>query len=367
MALAGTGAFLLPAACSPSAAGPSGASGQGGPAGADAWQALTAAAEQEGKLNAVSITGLGQRRIFELFHEAFPRIEVEHQAFSSASLIGPRLFQEREAGIYSLDVALLSTGSALREFRPRGVWDPIRDELFRPEVTGDQYWVSGFEDGFSDLERRWTYVPSMNAQRPFLINLEQVDPKEFTRVEDLLNPKWKGRMVWSDVRTGSTWTMVAIRENLGEEVLRRIVVEQNITYLRDARQLVDSVIRGKYAIGMAGNLRQQLREFTEQGVGKNVAQVDLDGASWSLADALFVFNQRPHPNAARLFLNWVLSKEGQELWVRAFDANSRRTDVAPVNPDESPIPGRKYLRSDQEENFDKIEETRPFVEKLLQR
>src|SRR5207244_4235047 len=105
-------------------------------------------------------------------------IEVEHQAFSSASLIGPRLFQEREAGIYSFDIALLSTGSALREFQPRGVWDPIRGELFRPDVTGDQYWVGGFEDGFSDLERRWTYVPSMNAQRPFLINLEQVDPKE---------------------------------------------------------------------------------------------------------------------------------------------------------------------------------------------
>ena len=356
------------AGCAPAVSGPGDASSPPPAAGKAPWEQewdrLVAAAKQEGKLAPVTLVGVGQRRILEEFQKAFPGIEVDQQSFSSASLIAPRVIQERDAGIYSFDVALLSTGTALRELKPKGVWEPIRSLLFRPDVTDDKAWTGGFDDGFSDSERRWTYVPSLNAQRPWAIDTGQVNEAELRTVKDLLDPKWKGKIISADVRAGSAWTYAAIREYVGEAVLKPLLVDQQVAFTRDSRQLVEAVIRGRYAIGQ-GATRQVIREFWEQGVGKHVKLIDLEGSSWALADAIFVFNRSPHPNAARLFVNWALSKEGQQRWSEAFDVNSRRIDVPAVYPDESPIPGRKYLRSDLEANFDKIVETRDILYPML--
>ncbi len=59
-------------------------------------------------------------------------------------------------------------------------------------------------------------------------------------------------------------------------------------------------------------------------------------------------NRAPHPNAARLYVNWVLSQEGQRVWQQATGYNSRRLDVDGP-PDTAPKVGIKYVRTDREE------------------
>jgi ABC-type Fe3+ transport system substrate-binding protein len=44
-------------------------------------------------------------------------------------------------------------------------------------------------------------------------------------------------------------------------------------------------------------------------------------------------NKAPNPNAAAVFVNWLLSREAQDHWARNGNYNSRRTDVEPVNPE----------------------------------
>ena len=75
----------------------------------------------------------------------------------------------------------------------------------------------------------------------------------------------------------------------------------------------------------------RLAEFQEQGIGKNVVPLDpRDPAGARIASgfsALMFVDRAPHPNAAKVFINWLLDKDAQALWVDASNTNSRRIDV----------------------------------------
>lgn len=64
--------------------------------------------------------------------------------------------------------------------------------------------------------------------------------------------------------------------------------------------------------------------------------------------AKFLFNRASHPDAARLFLNWVLTREGQEVWSNASRVNSLRADVPPVVPEPLPTPDKPALNFSHE-------------------
>jgi ABC-type Fe3+ transport system substrate-binding protein len=63
-----------------------------------------------------------------------------------------------------------------------------------------------------------------------------------------------------------------------------------------------------------------------------------------------LFNGAPHPNAARVYLNWLLSREGQENWARLSEQDSRRLDV-PAPPGVAPKQGVNYVQIGKEENL----------------
>jgi len=73
----------------------------------------------------------------------------------------------------------------------------------------------------------------------------------------------------------------------------------------------------------------------------------------------------PHPNAARLFVNWLLTKEGQALWGKAVPINSRRADVEPVAPDLMPEPNRKYRSRDSWEMVVEYAKTQELARTIL--
>jgi len=88
-----------------------------------------------------------------------------------------------------------------------------------------------------------------------------------------------------------------------------------------------------------------------EGVGKNIKLLDIpDYTIMAVSDTIWVLNRAPHPSAARLFLNWALTKEGQEAGRQFVNWNSRRTDVAGFDANEAPKPGRTYLALGTERN-----------------
>ncbi|MEK7216020.1 MAG: extracellular solute-binding protein [Chloroflexota bacterium] len=259
-------------------------------------------------------------------------------------------------------------GTALRTLRPEGVWDPVRPVIFRPDVMDDSAWQDGFDDGFITTDRALIYGFGLNVGKPFLLNTDLVRQAELKSVKDLLDPKWKGKVIWADVRTGFTYFPLAgARFLLGpaaDDVIKRLLVDQEPLFLRDNRQIAEAMTRGRYWLA-TGAPKAVMQEFRTQGLAKNLRDIDLPDTAYASSSSILLLNRAPHPNAAKLFINWLLTREGQTAWCTNLEVNSRRKDVAVVDPETVPAPGVRYVLLDREQNFAKIEETQKLLLDLV--
>ncbi len=341
--LRGAGAAAAAAACAPAQA--PAAPTTSGPAQAAwerEWEALVAAAKQEGKVVVATLSGVGYRSVVEAFERAFPGVSVEHAATPSATVFTPKALQERQAAIYSYDVGQFSPGGAIMgDLMPAGAFEPVRSAIIRPDVTGDENWKGGFEFGFLDKAKQTAYGFGWERLTLLWCNTDLVKDGEIKSVRDLLDPKWKGRMVFFEVTSGFTFQMaVGLRKSLtdADEVLKRLLIDQEPAISREPRQITEGLIRGRYAIG-TGVSYPILAEFLPHGLGQNVVPVELPEVRIIGEHAVFLFNRAPHPNAAKVFINWLLTKEGLKVWSENIKTNVRRNDVPPVEP-------RTYPRED---------------------
>ena len=183
---------------------------------------------------------------------------------------------------------------------------------------------------------------------------------------DLLDPKWKGKIMWIDPRTSgfTAGPMTAIRLKYGEDTVKRLLVDQQPAFSRDNRQITEGLLRGTYALA-TGVTQPVLDQFLQQGLGKNVKFVDIvDFATTGSGDGLWMMNRAPHPNATKLFVNWALTKAGQESYSKTVAGNSRRADVAPATPERLPRQGQTYFRN-LESTVPEVVKTRAFIATLL--
>jgi ABC-type glycerol-3-phosphate transport system substrate-binding protein len=117
------------------------------------WPQVIAAAKKEGKVVVNTFPGDGYKRALKSFTQAYPDIKLEHTGLHSQDF-APRILQERQASLYTWDVATIPTSTALQVLRPAGVWDPVRPVLVLPEVTDDAGWEGGYERGFAVVKDR---------------------------------------------------------------------------------------------------------------------------------------------------------------------------------------------------------------------
>ena len=348
LAAGGTAAFA--AACAPAAPAPAvpaaAPAGQAGPAGwQKEWDDLVTRAKGEGKLVVNWIHNrLSPRKHLDEFEAAFPGITIELTTFASGSLWNPKVLQEMNAGIFTWDLALLGTPFGL-PLKDAGALVPIRPLLFRPDVLDEKVWRNGLEAGFVDKDKQWGYGFLEEITGDFFFNADLAKESEVQRVTDLTNPRWQERMAFSDIRQGAGFTRAtAVRLGHGEETMRRIFVDQKPTYFRDDRAIAEALVRGTHAIGMGASLQKFLEEFQAQGLGKNVKQIFFpDLAFGSIGSIAWVLKQAPHPSALKLYLNWLLTKEGQISYSKSTGNNSRRLDVSPVDLPSAVQPGMKLI------------------------
>ena len=112
----------------------------------------------------------------------------------------------------------------------------------------------------------------------------------------------------------------------GEDYLKKMV-QQDLFLTRDLRQLADALAKGRTALGF-GVGRTQAEPFMKAGLPIKPAPEPKEGLPSSNGfGVLGIVKDPPHPNAAKAFVNWFLSKEGQEWYSKVMQNGSRRLDV----------------------------------------
>jgi ABC-type Fe3+ transport system substrate-binding protein len=342
------------------------------PTGTGDWQVLIEAARGEGGLslltwgNAWGGPGFaGFAGAVARFEKTFPGVAVDRLGESSPGVWLASIQQARAAGRYAFDLALVQPNPAITEGRALGLWAPLKPLLFLPEVTDEGSWRDGlasrFLDAGGDLCFAWEYY----ALRACAINRELVDASEIKNVRDLLQPKWRGKIAFSDPRLGLGLRIAAsIARHAGAEVLDPLLRGQRPTIVGEARELAAGVVNGTHPIAF-GLRPKALAPFREQGLDRKVKFLDLADADPVGSTSLLRFDRAPHPAAAQLFANWILTRDGQTALTSDLPTNSARIDVRPFADDGIAAPGKRYHEPDRESNHPHNAEIERLVRSLL--
>ena len=331
------------------------------------WQKVQREAKKEGKVVVLGPSGATIRKgVTKGFQKAYPDITIEYTGGRGSRLV-PKVKAERDAGIYSPDVILSGSVTYLRLKRAKAL-DPIKPVLILPEVTDTKNWRNNrlnFEDkdGIYDLAFIGIVSPIL------LYNPDFVKGEDIDETSKLLDPKWKGKIILNDPLVGGTGYTVFRHfwVTMGPEkatAYYKKIKSQTAAVTRDLRLQVEWVSKGKYPIllGPSSGILNQLRK---RGLKFKVLYEwkDIGAFINSSSGTTMFFNKAPHPNAATVFINWILSKEGQTVYSKASGQLSNRLDVSTdhLSPDLIPKPGRKYWNSSAEKN----RRRGPEEEKLL--
>lgn len=253
------------------------------------------------------------------------------------SELQPKIQAEQRAGLYLADIIGLGTNSLLVNMKPVGLLGPIEPFLILPEVLDPKAWPSG-RIPFSDKDR--LAIPmTANAQRYNVYNKTLIKEGELTSFTDALNPRYRGKIILSDpsIQGSGNAFFSHLAHNVldlqqAKDFLRRLLTEQEAAVTRDYRGQVDAVARGKYAIGL-GTQGSAVAEFVEVGAPIGIVPVKEIEISHE-AGVMGVARVLPHPNAATVFINWLLTREGQTLFSRTSRQPVIRSDVSAegINP-----------------------------------
>jgi iron(III) transport system substrate-binding protein len=330
------------------------------------WEQTVAAARKEGKVAINTFTGQGYGRVLKLFARTYREIKVDHTNLEAVDF-SPRIVSERKAGVYTWDVITMPTSTALQVLRPAGVFDPVRPAIVVPEARNDASWRGGFEAGFLDKDRRLAYAFTLVRAVGIYVNVDRVKDGEVTSVRDLLAPKWKGKIAIADPRVNgsSFWPLTLARLELGDGLMKQLLVEQAPVLSRDRNQLTEFMVRGRYPIAIGLNVLA-LHDFQRHGVGTNIKTLRLPEMDYQSSGSLvWLINRAPHPNAARVLINWLLTREAQVAWARELETNSRFVGVEPGQPQTVVPAGLKLTQIDAEEFLPEIVKTQDLARQLI--
>ncbi len=259
-----------------------------------------------------------------------------------------KIIREQRAGLYNADVWFSGPGGNV-VFKQEKAVQTLDNVLFLPEVLDKNAWWGG-DLIFLDKEHSWVSL-SASPQPYIYINTDLVKPGEAKGWRDLLDPKWKGKMVLYDptkTGAGADWACSVAEIIMSVDYLREFVKQEPII-LGDSRQQTEWVARGKYPVAVAARTENMV-EFKTLGSPVQIVS-SIEGVHLATSLGVSLFKNAPHPNADRLFLNWVLTKEGGTLLAQVGGSQSARLDVPSdfLDPAFVRQPGQKYFNAITEE------------------
>lgn len=312
------------------------------------WNTVLSEAKKEGTVAIYSDWGPRTRlALSQPFKERYG-INLEFSPFGRVAELTAKVQAETRAGLYLADFFGAGSSALVGDMKPEGILGPIQPLLILPEVLDSKPWTGG-KLPFADKEGLALALISA-VMRTNLYNTDQIKEGEISSYKDLLKPQYKGKITLGDPSTsGAGNSLVShLGHNLWGEAetidfLRRLLKEQQAVVQRDKRILVESVARGKFAFGLAPSI-EPLAEFVALGAPIKSTLVKEDNRVTASTGGMGVPTRFAHPNAAIIFVNWLLTREGQSIFARTFGNPSSRLDasIEGIDPVYIPTPGEKY-------------------------
>jgi iron(III) transport system substrate-binding protein len=294
-------------------------------AGSAEWDKLVDAAKKEGKVT-VSIPASAELRK-QLEEQFKKRYGVEVEVFTARGSAGVRrMADEFKAGVRHFDLHFGGSSSIISGMLGEGILDPIEPWLALPEVKDPKQWWGGHL--WVDNAKRFIYMFQAYLSEIIWYNSDLVKPNEIRSFDDFLNPKWKGKIGYLDPRTpgagDSTWSFMW--QVKGEEYLKKLVA-QDLYLGRDQRLLAESLAKERVAV-MIGLSYYSFLPFLKAGLPvKPLPTLKEGNYGTGGSGNLAVIKAPAHPNSTKVFVNWLLGREGQEVVSRALGQATRRLDV----------------------------------------
>jgi len=330
------------------------------------WEKTLAAAKKEGRLN-ISISRYGP--VLSEFKKAYPEIKVV--AITSGSRKNAeRMMSEQKAGVYNADVFSGGANTTYNLHSRGKAVASIKDAFILPEVKDASKWAA---NRWADPEGKYVFAYENSASSTtFIYNTKTLDPKKYTSYWDLLKPELKGKMIGfqpTDTRFGSQMIFWYYHPDLGPKFIERYYRETDQIFSRNQRQMTDGLAKGRYLLCIG------CRPISARKQGLPIEfLIDWKEGSFMTPrnGALALPKRAAHPNAAKVYINWFLSREGQLAFQKIGDGsrggNSRRIDIPKdmVHPELALRKGVKYFDTNKPKyQVALVEVIRPMAKKII--
>jgi iron(III) transport system substrate-binding protein len=273
---------------------------------------LTEGAKKEGVVHYHGATNLNDMQdLLRGFRKQYPFIDVRYTRLGGPSVVN-KVITEYRAGVFNTD-AISMRGTLIPE---------LASKNFIAKYKSSE--LPFLRQGFADADG---YVSGYYGSGYALIyNNTKVRPNEVPRsYEDLLNPRWKGRLVMD--REEYDW-LAGMIDVMGESkaisFFKRLVAEQNLKFQRGHYLITQLVAAGEHDILVDGYAQQAL-QFKAK-----LAPIDFVFLSPTVVkppSVIAIVAKAPHPHAAALLVDYHLSKEAQEMMAQKLFYWTARRDV----------------------------------------
>lgn len=248
---------------------------------------------------------------------------------------------EREAGLFTADIWMTGVTSS-NNAREAGIVGPLPEDFFiKPIVADESNWVDGHH-WFADQNTRDTiFAFCASPSTQFAVNTDLVDLSTLDSYWDLIDGRFDGMIVgtlpWEPGHTNSDFYINT--PDLGEEYIRKIMLDANVEWVADGQQAVDLLANGvKSVFVYQGNANSDIDDLADEGlpVVNHFGQGFAEGGVVSIGGtcAQSVFNDPANENAAKIFFNWWNSPENLHAAQGITDDQSLHASVLSNNLDE---------------------------------
>jgi iron(III) transport system substrate-binding protein len=279
---------------------------------ADPTAKLVEGAKKEGNLSWYTSMNVNESKpLADDFEKQYPFIKVELFR-SSGEKIQNRVTTETRAGRWNFDVAGLSEIGTL-----------IEHKLIAPYYSPE---AKGYIKEFKDPQGRWNavyinyYVPGYNIRQV----AEKDAPK---RWEDFLDPRWKDKISIDQEEYPWYVTLLAAWGKEKTNKYMNALAKQNIQWRKGHALIAQLMGAGEFPLAIVYAHRVE----SDKKKGAPLEWVNTVDPIVVSVHSVGLSAKPSHPNAARLFIDFILAKNSQEK-IRSFNRVPARADVEPPSP-----------------------------------
>jgi iron(III) transport system substrate-binding protein len=311
------------------------------------WEETVKSARKEGTVSVYFWQGGNLDKVLQVFQQKYPDIRLAAVGGRGSGFIN-RIVAEMRAGKHLVDVCICGVTSPYEVLHKRAdALESIKSAFILNDVADPAKWWQG-KHHFQDPEGRYIFVYwGRTSATRVSYHTKFVNPAEFTSYWDILNPKWKGKIVAIEpTESAGGWRALYYKPGLGPEFLQRLFTDGGVMFSREDRQAADWLAVGKVALGLfvsaipeAKNQGLPVDEFKDS-TFKEPPSLD-SGPNGTIA----LMKQAPHPNAAKVFINWFLSREGQSTYQEIMNTATDQVESMREDIPKEPIPAAYRRRA----------------------